>query len=92
MRRNDPASFIEVARKRLRLRTGTRTSRHGRMCCSSMRFSPGCGKQSIETVSSIAGQCDGVRCDMAMLLLNRSSNALGAAARGNGRQPSTGMT
>ena len=33
-------------------------------------FQPGLRKTVIETVSGIAGQCDGVRCDMAMLLLN----------------------
>ena len=46
------------------------TSQHGQMCCNSMLFSQGFGKQLIETISSIASQCDGVRCDMAMLLLN----------------------
>jgi hypothetical protein len=34
-------------------------------------FNPDLRKAAIETVSSIAGQCDGMRCDMAMLLLNR---------------------
>ncbi len=33
-------------------------------------FQPGLRQAVIETVSSIADQCDGVRCDMAMLLLN----------------------
>ncbi len=33
-------------------------------------FQPGLRQAVIETVSSIAAQCDGVRCDMAMLLLN----------------------
>lgn len=33
-------------------------------------FSPDLRKAAIETVLSIAGQCDGMRCDMAMLLLN----------------------
>jgi Alpha amylase, catalytic domain len=33
-------------------------------------FEPGLRRAVIETVSSIAEQCDGVRCDMAMLLLN----------------------
>jgi len=33
-------------------------------------FAPGLRRAAIATVSSIAGQCDGVRCDMAMLLLN----------------------
>jgi hypothetical protein len=33
-------------------------------------FSPGLRKAVIETAADIAGQCDGVRCDMAMLFLN----------------------
>ena len=33
-------------------------------------FQPGLRQAAIETVSSIARQCDGIRCDMAMLLLN----------------------
>ncbi len=33
-------------------------------------FSPGLRRAAIETVSSIADQCDGVRCDMAMLVMN----------------------
>jgi hypothetical protein len=32
---------------------------------------PGLRQAVIETVSGIAGQCDGVRCDMAMLLMNK---------------------
>jgi hypothetical protein len=33
-------------------------------------FHPGLRGVAIDTVTNIAGQCDGVRCDMAMLLLN----------------------
>jgi hypothetical protein len=33
-------------------------------------FHPGMRRAAIETVSGIAGQCDGVRCDMAILLMN----------------------
>jgi hypothetical protein len=33
-------------------------------------FEPGLRQAAIETVASIAEQCDGVRCDMAMLFLN----------------------
>jgi hypothetical protein len=33
-------------------------------------FEPGLRRAVIETISSIAQQCDGMRCDMAMLLLN----------------------
>ena len=34
-------------------------------------FHPGLRQAAIDTVSGIAGQCDGVRCDMAMLLMNK---------------------
>jgi hypothetical protein len=34
-------------------------------------FQPGLRRATLETVLSIAGQCDGIRCDMAMLLLNQ---------------------
>jgi hypothetical protein len=33
-------------------------------------FQPGLRQAVIETVAAIAGQCDGIRCDMAMLMLN----------------------
>jgi len=33
-------------------------------------FNPGLRRAATETVADIAGQCDGIRCDMAMLLLN----------------------
>jgi hypothetical protein len=33
-------------------------------------FHPGLKDAVVETISDIAGQCDGIRCDMAMLLLN----------------------
>ena len=38
---------------------GIRTSRRGRMCSNSMPFSLDSGRPSIETISEIAGQCDG---------------------------------
>ncbi len=34
-------------------------------------FAPGFRQSSLEVVRSIAEQCDGIRCDMAMLLVNR---------------------
>ena len=34
-------------------------------------FDPGLRRAALETVSEIAAQCDGVRCDMAMLLMNK---------------------
>jgi glycosidase len=33
-------------------------------------FDPGLRQAVLDTVSEIAGQCDGIRCDMAMLMLN----------------------
>jgi len=33
-------------------------------------FQPGLRLAVVETISEIAGQCDGIRCDMAMLMLN----------------------
>jgi hypothetical protein len=33
-------------------------------------FHPGLRETAIETVTRLAGQCDGVRCDMAMLMMN----------------------
>ena len=33
-------------------------------------FAPGLRQAAIETVADIAAQCDGIRCDMAMLMLN----------------------
>ena len=67
--RNDPCSYKEV---------------DGRICACGRdpyfpawpdvlqlnAFNPGLRKAVIETVSSIAEQCDGIRCDMAMLFLN----------------------
>jgi hypothetical protein len=66
---NDPASYFE---------SGGRVYAHGRDpyfpawtdVLQLNAFSPGLRQAAISTVTSIAGQCDGVRCDMAMLLLN----------------------
>jgi hypothetical protein len=33
-------------------------------------FDPGLRQAVVETISGIAGECDGIRCDMAMLMLN----------------------
>ncbi len=33
-------------------------------------FQPGLRQAVVETIAEIAGQCDGIRCDMAMLMLN----------------------
>ena len=66
---NDPASYLEVC---------------GKVCACGRdpyfpawpdvlqlnAFEPGLRRAVIETISRIAEQCDGLRCDMAMLLLN----------------------
>ena len=67
--RNDPASFVEA---------GGKVFACGRDpyfpawpdVLQLNAFQPGLRQAVIETVSEIAGQCDGIRCDMAMLLLN----------------------
>ena len=67
--RRDPASFVE---------RGGRVFACGRDpyfpawpdVLQLNAFNPGLRSAVIETLSDIAGQCDGVRCDMAMLLLN----------------------
>ena len=67
--RNDPSSFIEA---------GGKVFACGRDpyfpawpdVLQLNAFQPGLRQAVIETVSEIAGQCDGIRCDMAMLLLN----------------------
>lgn len=67
--RNEPSSYIEVC---------------GTVCACGRdpyfpawpdvlqlnAFAPGLRRAAIETMSSIAQQCDGVRCDMAMLMMN----------------------
>ena len=67
--KNDPASFLNL---------GGRVFAYGRDpyfpawqdVLQLNAFQPGLRQAVLETVSSIAGQCDGIRCDMAMLLLN----------------------
>ena len=67
--KNDPASFIEA---------GGKVFACGRDpffpawpdVLQLNAFQPGLRQAVIETVAEIAGQCDGVRCDMAMLMLN----------------------
>jgi hypothetical protein len=66
---NDPASFVEA---------GGRVFACGRDpyfpawpdVLQLNAFQPGLRQAVIATVSEIAGQCDAIRCDMAMLLLN----------------------
>jgi hypothetical protein len=46
-------------------------------------FQPGLREAVIETVADIAEQCDGIRCDMAMLLLNNIFERTWGARAGN---------
>jgi glycosidase len=67
--RSDPASFVEI---------GGKVFARGRDpffpawpdVLQLNAFQHGLRQAAIETISQIAGQCDGIRCDMAMLLLN----------------------
>jgi Alpha amylase, catalytic domain len=68
--RNEPASFVEM---------GGKIFACGRDpyfpawpdVLQLNAFQPGLRHVVMETISSIASQCDGIRCDMAMLLLNQ---------------------
>lgn len=67
--RNDPASFVEI---------GGSVFARGRDpyypawpdVLQLNAFEPGLRQASADTLADIADQCDGVRCDMAMLMLN----------------------
>ena len=67
--RNDPASFVEA---------GATVFARGRDpyfpawpdVLQLNAFQPGLRQAVVETIADIAGQCDGIRCDMAMLMLN----------------------
>jgi glycosidase len=79
--RNDPASFVEVAGK---------VFARGRDpyfpawpdVLQLNAFRPALRQAVIETVSDIAGQCDWIRCDMAMLMLNTIFERTWAARAG----------
>ena len=89
--KNDPASFVQV---------GKNVYACGRDpyfpawpdVLQLNAFQPGLRQAVIETVSSIADQCDGVRCDMAMLLLNAIFERTWGGRAGQRRKPSTGAT
>jgi len=55
-------------------------------------FEPALRRAVIETVSSIAQQCDGMRCDMAMLVLNPIFERTWGGRAGPGPQRSIGWT
>src|SRR5208283_4644421 len=67
--RNDPASFVEA---------GATVFARGRDpyfpawpdVLQLNAFQPGLRQAVVETIAEIAEQCDGIRCDMAMLMLN----------------------
>ncbi len=67
--RNDPASFMDV-QGRVFACGRDPFFPAWRDVLQLNAFAPGLRKAVIDTVSGIAAQCDGVRCDMAMLLLN----------------------
>ena len=68
--RNDPASYIEVQGKVFACGRDPYFPAWPDVVQLNA-FEPGLRQAVIETISSIADQCDGVRCDMAMLLLNQ---------------------
>jgi glycosidase len=67
--RNDPASFIEMEGKVFACGRDPYFPAWPDVLQLNA-FQPGLRQAVIETLSDIAGQCDGVRCDMAMLLIN----------------------
>jgi Alpha amylase, catalytic domain len=67
--RNDPASFIQVAGKVFACGRDPYFPAWPDVLQLNA-FRPGLRQAVVETISEIAGQCDGIRCDMAMLVLN----------------------
>jgi len=55
-------------------------------------FNPGLRTAAIATVSSLADQCDGVRCDMAMLLMNDIFQRTWGSGPGRAPQWTTGRS
>ena len=67
--RNDPASFVQVEGKVFACGRDPYFPAWPDVLQLNA-FQSGLRQAVIETVSEIAGQCDGIRCDMAMLMLN----------------------
>jgi len=67
--RNDPASFIEVAGKVFACGRDPYFPAWPDVLQLNA-FQPGLRQAVIDTIAGIAEQCDGIRCDMAMLVLN----------------------
>ena len=68
--RNDPASFFQLGEKIFALGRDPYFPSWPDVLQLNA-FQPGLRQAVIDTISDIAGQCDGIRCDMAMLMLNR---------------------
>ncbi len=66
---NDPASFVEAGGKVFACGRDPYFPAWSDVLQLNA-FQPGLRQAVIETVAEIAGQCDGIRCDMAMLMLN----------------------
>jgi hypothetical protein len=67
--RNDPASFVQIGEKTFALGRDPLFPAWPDVLQLN-GFHPRLRQAVIETISHIAGQCDGIRCDMAMLMLN----------------------
>lgn len=67
--KNDPASFVQIGRKVFACGRDPYFPAWPDVLQLNA-FNVGLRQAAIETLSHIAGQCDGVRCDMAMLMLN----------------------
>jgi hypothetical protein len=67
--RNDPASFVEAGGKVFACGRDPYFPAWSDVLQLNA-FQPGLRQAVIETIAEIAGQCDGIRCDMAMLMLN----------------------
>ncbi len=84
--RNDPASYLEVE-GRFFARGRDPYFAAWADVLQLNAFSPGLRKAVVETILDIANQCDGMRCDMAMLLMNPIfERTWGSAA---GQRPAT---
>ena len=67
--RNDPASFMDVGGRVFALGRDPGYPAWPDVLQLNV-FAPGLRRTVVDTLSRIAAQCDGVRCDMAMLVLN----------------------
>ena len=84
--RKDPASFIEAGDKALACGRDPYFPAWPDVLQLNA-FQPGLRQAVIETIAEIAGQCDGIRCDMAMLVLNTIfERTWGARAGSEARQ------